>query len=154
RPAPRARRRRQRQELRWMDAAHQGGVRELSRRRASAAETWRRSRRLRSPGPDRVDVRVDERSRGNPRDAERGQGEEMGGGFQAFRVCEEDGRVGGRVVNATLEELGVGGLLIKASHSSVNYKDALAATGAGKIIRRFPLIAGVDVAGTVLWSDD
>ena len=78
----------------------------------------------------------------------------MSGGFQAFRVFEENGQVTGRVVDATLEELGVGGIVIKASHSSVNYKDALAATGTGKIIRRFPLIAGVDVAGTVVWSDD
>jgi NADPH2:quinone reductase len=78
----------------------------------------------------------------------------MSGGFQAFRVFEENGHVSGRIVDATLEELGAGGILIKTSHSSVNYKDALAATGAGKIIRRFPLIAGVDVAGTVIWSDD
>lgn len=78
----------------------------------------------------------------------------MSGGFQAFRIFEENGHVTGRVVDATLEELGVGGIVIKASHSSVNYKDALAATGAGKIIRRFPLIGGVDVAGTVIWSDD
>jgi len=78
----------------------------------------------------------------------------MNGGFQAFRVFEENGHVTGRVVDATLEELGVGGIVIRASHSSVNYKDALAATGTGKIIRRFPLIAGVDVAGTVISSDD
>jgi len=78
----------------------------------------------------------------------------MNGGFQAFRVFEENGHVAGRVVDATLEELGVGGIVIRASHSSVNYKDALAATGTGKIIRRFPLIAGVDVAGTVISSDD
>jgi NADPH2:quinone reductase len=74
--------------------------------------------------------------------------------FRAFRVFEENGRVEGRVVNATLEELGAGGVVIKASYSSVNYKDALAATGAGKIIRSFPLIAGIDVAGTVISSDD
>jgi len=53
----------------------------------------------------------------------------MSGGFQAFRVFEENGQVTGRVVDATLEELGVGGIVIKASHSSVNYKDALAITG-------------------------
>ncbi len=78
----------------------------------------------------------------------------MSGGFRAFRVFEENSHVEGRVVNATLEELGASGVVIKASHSSVNYKDALAATGAGKIIRRFPLIAGIDVAGTVIWSDE
>jgi acrylyl-CoA reductase (NADPH) len=45
-------------------------------------------------------------------------------------------------------------VVIEASHSSVNYKDALAATGSGKIIRRFPLIGGIDVAGTVVSSDE
>jgi putative YhdH/YhfP family quinone oxidoreductase len=45
-------------------------------------------------------------------------------------------------------------VLIKASHSSVNYKDALAATGTGKILRRFPLIGGIDVAGVVVSSTD
>jgi NADPH2:quinone reductase len=69
--------------------------------------------------------------------------------FRAFRVFEEDGRVQGRVVDATLDDLSAGDLVIKAAYSSVNYKDALAATGAGKIIRRFPLVAGIDVAGTV-----
>ena len=44
--------------------------------------------------------------------------------------------------------------MIKAAYSSVNYKDALAATGAGKIMRRFPLIGGIDVAGTVESSTD
>ena len=74
--------------------------------------------------------------------------------FAAFRVFEEAGAVHGRMVEATLDELSPGGVLIKASFSSVNYKDAMAATGAGKIIRRFPLIAGIDVSGTVESSVD
>jgi NADPH2:quinone reductase len=74
--------------------------------------------------------------------------------FRAFRVFEDDGRVQGRVVPAALDELSPGDVVIAASHSSVNYKDALAATGAGRIIRRFPLIAGIDVAGTVVSSAD
>jgi acrylyl-CoA reductase (NADPH) len=74
--------------------------------------------------------------------------------FRAFRVFEEEGTVQGRVVQAALADLSPGGVVIDASHSSVNYKDALAATGAGKIIRRFPLIAGIDVAGTVASSAD
>ncbi len=73
----------------------------------------------------------------------------MSAPFRAFRVFEEDGRVQGRVVQATLDELSPGEVVIQARHSGVNYKDALAATGTGKIIRRFPLIAGIDVAGTV-----
>jgi acrylyl-CoA reductase (NADPH) len=78
----------------------------------------------------------------------------MSAPFRAFRVFEEDGRVQGRVVQATLDELSSGEVVIQAGHSSVNYKDALAATGTGKIIRRFPLIAGIDVAGTVASSSD
>lgn len=74
--------------------------------------------------------------------------------FRAFRVFEEGGRVQGRVVNATLDDLSPGGVVIKAAYSSVNYKDALAATGSGKIIRRFPLVGGIDVSGTVVSSED
>jgi NADPH2:quinone reductase len=51
-----------------------------------------------------------------------------------------------------VDELSPGDVVIKAAYSSVNYKDALAATGAGKIIRRFPVIGGIDVAGTVASS--
>ena len=74
--------------------------------------------------------------------------------FNAFRVFDEDGKIEGRLVRATLDELSPGDVVIKASHSSVNYKDALAATGAGKIMRRFPLIGGIDVSGTVVSSTD
>lgn len=74
--------------------------------------------------------------------------------FQAFRVFDEGGTVQGRVVDVSLSGLSAGGVVIKAAYSSVNYKDALAATGAGKIIRTFPLIAGIDVAGTVASSTD
>jgi NADPH2:quinone reductase len=76
------------------------------------------------------------------------------GAFRAFRVFDEEGRVQGRVVSATLDELSAGDVVIKTACSSVNYKDALAGTGAGKIIRRFPLIAGIDVSGTVVSSGD
>jgi acrylyl-CoA reductase (NADPH) len=74
--------------------------------------------------------------------------------FRAFRVFQENGKVEGRVVSATLDELSAGDVVIRAAASSVNYKDALAGTGAGKIIRRFPLIGGIDVAGTVASSAD
>src|SRR5436309_8355717 len=74
--------------------------------------------------------------------------------FRAFRVFEENGGVHGRLVSVTLDELSAGDVVIDAAYSSVNYKDALAATGSGKIIRRFPLIPGIDVAGTVTASAD
>jgi len=74
--------------------------------------------------------------------------------FKAFRVFEENGAIAGRVVETALDELSPGSVVIHAECSSVNYKDALAATGAGKIMRRFPLIGGVDVAGVVAESSD
>jgi acrylyl-CoA reductase (NADPH) len=74
--------------------------------------------------------------------------------IRAFRVFEENGAVAGRVVAVPLDELSAGDVVIDAAYSSVNYKDALAATGAGKIIRRFPLVGGIDVAGTVAESRD
>src|ERR1700719_1745019 len=77
--------------------------------------------------------------------------------FSAFRVFDEGGKIQGRVVQATIDELSAGDVahvVIRAAYSSVNYKDALAATGAGKILRRFPLIAGIDVSGIVESSSD
>jgi acrylyl-CoA reductase (NADPH) len=78
----------------------------------------------------------------------------MSAPFDAFRVFDEDGKVSGRVVQLSLEDLNEGAVVVKAAFSSVNYKDALAATGAGKIMRRFPLVGGIDVSGTVVSSTD
>jgi NADPH2:quinone reductase len=74
--------------------------------------------------------------------------------FRAYRIHETDG-----VITAGLEELGLddltpGAVVIGACFSSINYKDALAATGKGNILRRFPLVGGIDVAGVVTASDD
>jgi acrylyl-CoA reductase (NADPH) len=74
--------------------------------------------------------------------------------FKAYRIFNEDNKVQARLVDVALEELDPGEVVIKAAYSSVNYKDALAATGAGKIIRRFPCIGGIDVSGTVESSTD
>ena len=77
-----------------------------------------------------------------------------GNTFRAYRIFDNDGTIAGRLVDATLEELTPGEVVLKTAYSSVNYKDALAATGAGKIVRRTPLIGGIDVAGTVVSSSD
>jgi len=74
--------------------------------------------------------------------------------FRAFRVFDEGGAIGGRVVELTLDDLSAGDVVIKAAYSGVNYKDALAGTGSGKIMRRFPLVGGIDVAGAVVSSAD
>ncbi|HEY8428405.1 MAG TPA: acryloyl-CoA reductase, partial [Sandaracinaceae bacterium] len=74
--------------------------------------------------------------------------------FQALRVFDEGGKAVARIVEARRDELSAGEVLIETAFSSVNYKDALAVTGAGKVIRRFPCIAGIDCAGTVVESSD
>lgn len=74
--------------------------------------------------------------------------------FNAFKVFEEGGKINGRIVQLELDQLSPGSVVIKAAYSSVNYKDAMAGTGGGKIMRRFPLVGGIDVAGVVDSSTD
>jgi putative YhdH/YhfP family quinone oxidoreductase len=74
--------------------------------------------------------------------------------LKAYRIFNEDGKVAGRFVDMKLEDLDTGDVVIKVAYSSVNFKDALAASGAGKIIRRFPCVGGVDLSGTVVESAD
>ena len=74
--------------------------------------------------------------------------------FRAYRIFNEDGKTSGRFVEMTLDEFDEGEVVIRTAYSSVNYKDSLAATGAGKIIRRFPCVGGVDAAGVVESSLD
>jgi len=74
--------------------------------------------------------------------------------FRAFRIHNE-----GNVHRAGLEDIGIdalsaGEVVVKAAYSSVNYKDALAGTGKGKILRQFPMVGGIDVAGHVVASTD
>lgn len=73
---------------------------------------------------------------------------------KAFRIFNENNAVEGRIIDVPVAELGAGEVLFKTAYSSVNYKDALAATGAGKIIRNFPLTGGIDAAGVVVSSSD
>jgi NADPH2:quinone reductase len=74
--------------------------------------------------------------------------------FSAYRIVEEDGQSGGRFTRLTLDDLDPGDVVIRSHYSSVNYKDALAATGTGKVIRRFPCVGGIDVSGVVISSSD
>ena len=74
--------------------------------------------------------------------------------FDAYRIFEEEGESAGRIVKATLDELSPGDVVIRTAWSSVNYKDALAGTGTGKIVRSFPRIGGIDLAGSVVSSTD
>src|SRR5437763_12891624 len=78
----------------------------------------------------------------------------MTSSFKAFRIHSEGGRIAARFEPVTLDELAPGEVVIRVSHSDINYKDALAATGAGKILRRYPLVGGIDLAGVVETSSD
>src|SRR3954453_4122194 len=74
--------------------------------------------------------------------------------FKAFRIHEAGGKISGRFEDLTLDQLSPGEVVIDVSYSDINYKDALAATGAGKILRRYPLVGGIDLAGVVRTSAD
>jgi len=78
----------------------------------------------------------------------------MPGRFIAYRIHQREGRVEARFERLGLDDLSPGEVVIRVSHSDINYKDALAATGASPIMRRFPLVAGIDLAGTVESSAD
>ena len=74
--------------------------------------------------------------------------------FRAYRIDQQDGKIVAGFTTLNIDDLSAGDVVVKVSHSTINYKDALAATGAGKILRTFPLVGGIDLAGTVVSSDD
>lgn len=78
----------------------------------------------------------------------------MNNSIQALQVFSDGHGVHCEIKTLPRPEPGPGEVLIKARWSSVNYKDALAATGAGKIMKTLPLIGGIDVAGNVAASRD
>ena len=74
--------------------------------------------------------------------------------FKAYRIHDIDGRTVARFDQLTLDDLGPGDVVVRVEYSTINYKDALAATGAGRILRKYPLVGGIDLAGTVVGSRD
>ncbi len=74
--------------------------------------------------------------------------------FNAFRIHNDANGYRGGIEAISLDDLNPGEVVIKTAFSSVNFKDALAGTGEGKILRRFPLVGGIDVAGHVVASTD
>ena len=72
--------------------------------------------------------------------------------FRAFLIEEAEEGVNSSFKIIDTADLDPGEVLIKTAYSSVNFKDALAATGAGKIIRRFPCVGGIDLSGVVVES--
>ena len=74
--------------------------------------------------------------------------------FQAFRIRNDSTGYRSGIEDVSIDDLAPGEIVIKTAYSSVNYKDALAGTGEGKILRFFPLVGGIDVAGHVVSSTD
>jgi acrylyl-CoA reductase (NADPH) len=74
--------------------------------------------------------------------------------FKAFKLTEVDKKIRAEFVDCALEDLDPGNVVVRVAYSDVNYKDALAATGKGKILRRPQCIGGIDFSGTVVSSDD
>lgn len=74
--------------------------------------------------------------------------------FAAFRIHNDDAGYRSGIEQVSLDALAPGEVVIKTAYSSINFKDALAGTGEGKILRRFPLVGGIDVAGHVVASTD
>jgi alcohol dehydrogenase len=75
--------------------------------------------------------------------------------FQALVIDKDpEGKARGALARLASSKLDAGELTLRVLYSSINYKDALAATGAGKIIRRFPCVGGIDMVGEVVDSAD
>ncbi|MBT2637597.1 acryloyl-CoA reductase [Bacillus sp. ISL-39] len=74
--------------------------------------------------------------------------------FKAFIVNKTDDDFSAEVKTIGLEDLPAGEVVIKVAYSSVNFKDGLASIPNGKIVRSYPFIPGIDLAGTVVRSDD
>jgi NADPH2:quinone reductase len=74
--------------------------------------------------------------------------------FKAYRTFQDDSRVVSRFVDMSLDDLDPGDVVIRSKYSTINYKDALSYQGAGRIMRKYPTVAGIDVAGTVERSND
>ncbi|WP_228014033.1 alcohol dehydrogenase catalytic domain-containing protein, partial [Vibrio sp. OPT46] len=74
--------------------------------------------------------------------------------FNALVLNQEDKRTIANIEQIDETQLPEGDVLIDVDYSSLNYKDGLAITGKGKIIRNFPMVPGIDLAGTVVSSED
>lgn len=74
--------------------------------------------------------------------------------FKALVLNQEEGKTTAEVQELALTDLPEEEVLVKVDYSSLNYKDGLAITGKGKIIRNFPMVPGIDLVGTVEESND
>ena len=73
--------------------------------------------------------------------------------FKAFRIHNDAEGYRSGIENINIDDLSEGDVVIRGEWSGINYKDALAATGKGKILKSYPLVGGIDVAGEVISSE-
>jgi len=74
--------------------------------------------------------------------------------FNALVLEQEDKKTTASVCELNESTLAESEVLVAVSYSSINYKDALAVTGKGRIIRNFPMVPGVDFVGKVIESQN
>lgn len=73
--------------------------------------------------------------------------------FKAFRIHNDAEGYRSGIDKIGIDDLSAGDVVIRGEWSGINYKDALAATGKGKILQKYPLVGGIDVAGVVVSSE-
>ena len=73
--------------------------------------------------------------------------------FKALVLRQKDGKTVSAVEQLTINDLPEGDVLLSVDYSSINYKDSLAVTGTGKIVRTWPIVPGIDLTGTIIESD-
>ena len=73
--------------------------------------------------------------------------------FKAFRIHNDAEGYRSGIEDITIDDLSAGDVVIRGEWSGINYKDALAATGKGKILQKYPLVGVIDVAGEVVSSE-
>ena len=73
--------------------------------------------------------------------------------FRALRIHQVERKTEARIENISLGDLSPGQVVIRVAYSSINYKDALAVSGKGRIMRGYPKVAGIDLSGVVVSSE-
>ena len=76
----------------------------------------------------------------------------MGEQFKAIVIDQKDGKIVHAYQTLDTDQLPAGDVTIDVAYSTLNYKDGLAVSGKGKIARKYPMVAGIDLAGTVIDS--
>ncbi len=74
--------------------------------------------------------------------------------FKAILISKTDSAQTAQVTDVDEAQLPEGDVTVRVEYSTVNYKDGLAITGKGPVVRKFPMVPGIDLAGTVEASND